>query len=864
VPGKGNRVAACVTALFLGGGLALAGGVAHAQDSLPVSAAEGGTLWFVELSNAPTADGTNAAAVRNEKAAFRKAAAAAGISFKERGSFDTLFNGFSIEVSPSQRLAIARLPGVKAMYPVEAFSAPPVELTRGGSAADLATAIQMTGAMAAQDTLGLTGAGVRVAVMDTGIDIDHPDLGGGGTDGGTAFPSARVAFGYDFVGDAFNADPASPGYNPVAVPDPNPDDCNGHGTHVAGIVGANGTVKGVAPGVTFGAYRVFGCDGSTTADIMLAAMERALADGMHVLNMSIGSSFQWPQYPTAQAANRLVNKGMVVVASIGNSGTSGLYAAGAPGVGAKVIGTASFDNTSITLTTFTISPDGTSIGYGPATGAPLPPTSGSEDMARTGTATTANDACSALPAGSLAGKVALIRRGTCSFYIKAFNAQSAGASGVVLYNNSPGRFSPTVAGAPPITIPVVAISDTEGVLINNRLAAGPVTMTWTGNTGKFANPTGGLISSFSSYGLAADLSLKPNIGAPGGLIYSTYPLERGGYATISGTSMASPHMAGAAALMLQAKPKTPSNAMKARFQNAADPKVWQGNPGLGFLDQVHRQGAGLVDIVGTITATATVEPGELAVGESEAGPATRTLTIRNDGSAAVEYDLGHAPALSTGPNTFTPGATTGFAAVSFSASSVVVPAKGSATVDVTITANPVLPDRSLYGGYVTVTPRDGGPVMRVPYAGFKGDYQAIPVLTSAGSGFPWLAQLNAAGTAYELRPAGGTYTLQGDDIPFFLLHLDHQSRRVRIEAFDAVTGKSWHRVSDDQYLPRNSTATGFFAFAWDGRSTAGNKLYTAPNGQYVVKVSVLRALGDDNNPGHWETWTSPTITIARP
>ena len=166
--------------------------------------------------------------------------------------------------------------------------------------------------------------------MDTGIDIDHPDLGGGGTNGGTTFPSARVIAGWDFVGDAFNADPASPAYNPVATPDANPDDCGGHGSHVAGIVGARGAVKGVAPNVSFGAYRVFGCSGSTTADIMIAAMERALADGMDVLNMSIGSTYQWPEYPTAKAATRLVNKGVVVVASAGNSGTTGLYSTGAP------------------------------------------------------------------------------------------------------------------------------------------------------------------------------------------------------------------------------------------------------------------------------------------------------------------------------------------------------------------------------------------------------------------------------------------------------------------------------------------------------------------------------------------------------
>jgi len=209
------------------------------------------------------------------------------------------------------------------------------------------TALATTGADVAQNTLGLDGTGIKVAVMDTGVDFDNPDFGGSGTNGGTAFPTARVVAGWDFVGDAFNADSASPSYNPVAAPDAIPDDCGGHGTHVAGIIGANGVVKGVAPNVSIGAYRVFGCEGSTTADIMLAAMERAQADGMDVLNMSIGSTYQWPQYPTARAATRLVNKGMVVVASAGNSGQTGLYSTGAPIVGDKVIAVASFDNTAL-------------------------------------------------------------------------------------------------------------------------------------------------------------------------------------------------------------------------------------------------------------------------------------------------------------------------------------------------------------------------------------------------------------------------------------------------------------------------------------------------------------------------------------
>lgn len=847
--------------------LALPLAAVQAQTTASASEAEGSRLWFVELSGAPTADGNTLSAVQSEKAAFRKAAAAARISYTERRSFDVLFNGLSIAISPSERLKLSRLSGVKALYPVEIIQAPIVEKTNAGAAPDLATAIAMTGADVAQNTLGLSGAGVKVAVMDTGIDIDHPDLGGSGVPGTTPFPSARVTHGWDFVGDAYNADPASPSYNPIPTPDAIPDDCAGHGTHVAGIVGANGQVKGVAPGVTFGAYRVFGCQGSTESDIMLAAMERALADGMQVLNMSIGSSYQWPQYPTAQASDRLVNKGVAVVASIGNSGAEGLYTAGAPGVGKKVIGVASFENTHITLSTFTISPDNTAIGYTPATGSPLPPTSGTSPMARTGTVASTADACVALPAGSLTGKVALIRRGTCGFYVKSFNAQTAGAIGVVLYNNVAGRVSPTVAGAPPITIPVVAISDTEGALIDSRLAAGPVDMTWTANVGKFVNPTGGLISSFSSYGLAADLSLKPNIAAPGGSIYSTYPLELGAYATLSGTSMASPHVAGGVALMLQAKPNTPSTGMKARLQNSADPKNWWGAPSLGFLDNVHRQGAGMLDIPGAVLAGAVVEPSELALGESEAGPAIRSLTITNKGASLMTYALSHVGALATGANTFTPSFFDAFATVGFSVPSVTVPAGGSASVDVTITAPAGLADRGLYGGYIVLTPQDGSPLYRVPYAGFKGDYQSIQVLTPTANGFPWLAKL--VGSSLFKQAAGASYTLAGADVPYFLLHLNHQSRRVRLEVFDAVSGKSWQRASDDQYLPRNSTSTGFFSFTWDGVTFSGsgknaNQLTTVPNGNYVVTVSVLKALGDEANPAHWETWTSPAFKIARP
>lgn len=146
------------------------------------------------------------------------------------------------------------------------------------------------------------------------------------------------------------------------------------------------------------------------------------------------------------------------------------------------------------------------------------------------------------------------------------------------------------------------------------------------------------------------------------------------------------------------------------------------------------------------------------------------------------------------------------AAMSFSARSVVAPANGSATVDVTIAAN-ALVERGLYSGYITFTPQGGGAAPRVSYAGLKGDYQTTRVLTPGINGFPWLAQ--RVGALPINRPNGATYTISGGDIPARPAALGHPSRRILLEAFDADTGKAWHRVSLDEYVTRNSTMTGF-------------------------------------------------------
>lgn len=859
---KSLSAAALCSALVLSLGLA----TASAQEALSTSEAENSDLYFVELAGKPVADGNSLANVRAEKSRFMRAAALAGVQFTQRRSYDTLFNGYSVRIDATQRAALARLPGVVRVWQVDKISLPDYEMVSGGAAPDLATAIAMTGANIAQSELGFTGAGIKVAVMDTGIDYDHADLGGDGVDrqNSNVFPTARVVTGWDFVGDDFD-------FDQTPVPDAYPDDCNGHGTHVSGIVGANGEVVGVAPGVTFGAYRVFGCDGSTTSDIMLAAMERAYADGMQVLNMSIGSRAQWPQYPTAAASSLLVKKGMVVVASIGNNGPGGSapdgpYAAGAPGVGTNVIGVASYDNTHVTQASFTVSPDATAIGYSAASGAPAAPTSGSLLMSKSGTTTTTNDGCTALDAAAHVGKAVLIRRGTCSFYQKAFNAQAAGAAAVVLYNNVAGVLNPTVAGAPPITIPVVAVTATSGALLDGRIAAGDTTLTWTDEVTSVPQATGGLISGFSSFGMAADLSLKPDIGAPGGSIFSTVPLDQGGYGTISGTSMSSPHVAGAVALFLQSQSKRgyPAKAVRDRLQNSADPTLWNLNPALGFLDNAHRQGAGLLDIDDAILATVEVSPGKLSLGESEAGPQTRTLSIRNKGVSSVTLNLSHVAAISTGPKSLTNYATVSYfgsdATASFSADSVTVGPGGDASVDVTITAA-TGPNQGQYGGYIVLTPEDGGQSYRVPYAGFIGDYQTLQVLTPTANGFPWLSQI--VGGFFENRPTGATYTMVGDDIPQFLFHLDHQSARLEFTVKD-ITGQSWFYIADDSWVGRNTSAGGFFAQAWDGTTFRGDKTYTVPDGDYIVTIRVIKALGNKRDEAHTETWVSPVFTIDRP
>jgi hypothetical protein len=266
-----------------------------------------------------------------------------------------------------------------------------------------------------------------------------------------------------------------------------------------------------------------------------------------------------------------------------------------------------------------------------------------------------------------------------------------------------------------------------------------------------------------------------------------------------------------------------------------------------------------------------------------------TLTITNNSGAAVTYTLSHQSALATGP-TFAPSAFLTVAGVTFAASPVVVDAGESLEVGVTIT--PPTAQGRVYGGYLVVTPSGGGAPLRVPYAGFSGDYQAIQVLAPGGcalSPFPGIfkrgGETACTAPAPPAVPAkldiavtrqadGATFNVEErTDRPVILYHRAHQSRRLEIRAVDVATNESY-LVAFADFVTRNASngisfqAGGFSTFTWDGKrlfTNAAGKVQRKelPDGAYKLQIVVTKALAEPNNPAHIETWTSPTMLITR-
>lgn len=856
--------------------------------------------WFIELEGEPGA--LSAQSLSAQQQSVRLQAQSAGIEYQEVASFQTLFNGFSVEIADQEVGKFTRLPGVKAVYPVDIIQQP--QLQEGSSAPEMFSAVGMTGADIAQNELGLTGKGVKVGVIDSGIDNEHPAFAG------------RIVSQYDFVGDDFDASTANG--NPIPQPDPIADDCGGHGSHVAGIVGGNDPAtgfKGVAPEVSFGSYRVFGCEGSTTGDIMLQAMERAAQDGMDVVNMSIGSSYQWAEYPTAKAADRLVKRGVVVTVSAGNSGANGQFATGAPSLAEKVISVAAVDNAEISLKSFNLTVDGQtrSVGYMAGTPAGEPEVGKVLPVVVADPITACNvNGGNPFAAGQFTGKAVLIQRGTCTFVEKAKNVAAAGASAILMFNNLPGYISPGLGDAN-LKIPFASFLKEEGEAIRADVQAGKaVTVSFNAGEQRFKNPTGGSITSFSSYGMGPDLELKPELAAPGGNIYSAVPTDPSntgydpsGYGIKSGTSMAAPHVAGAAALLLQAHPDWTPEDVKTRMMNTASTRLFfkDGRPVPGTPIYTQLQGAGMLDIPAAYASTVFAAPAKLSLGESDGMPSrSKVVVLTNRGDKPQTFTVQHLPALSVAGTTYSPKPSTGRATMTVNGQSadldsagqggvqVTVPAGGQTELNVTITAPSDLDSKSdyaQYGGYLVA--KGTSETVSVPYGGFQGDYQKLeamgPVYFVQGTqttkrDFPALYDPARDKVYFENETPEqlpdytfltfdrvvGQRGLKVLDAPTLWVHLDHQVQTIIMEAVDA-SGTA-HPVQTFPYVGRDGTnvyqigsdSRPWSDYVWDGTYEGGAE---APAGQYQLRLRVLKALGNPNNPAHWEMYTSPKFQIVR-
>ncbi len=625
-------------------------------------------------------------------------------------------------------------------------------------------------------TSGNAGDGVRIAVIDTGVDYLHANFGGPGTaaaytannrtilEPGT-FPTAKVVGGMDFAGDAYT------GAN-IPVPDPDPLDCNGHGSHVAGTatglgVNANGTTflgpydgsvpfgsfsigPGVAPRAQLYPLKVFGCSGST--GLTTQAINWAVdpngdgdpSDHVDVINMSLGSNFGTSTDASAAASSNAVLAGVIVVTSAGNAGDTH-YIVGSPSTSARAISVANIVDFGIQQATTTINAPAAIAGNKaslPAAFNPLISTptniSGSVKLANDGSTElfpgaapgsvgTTTDGCQTFAPGFFNGLIALVDRGGgCGFTFKVKNAQDAGATGVIVANNAGGTIS--MGGSDPtITILSLSITLADGNAIKGQLGTGVnATLSFT--------HLGDTVSGSTSRGVRRnDTGAKPDISAPGTSISSTGFSTGNLSSTISGTSMASPHVAGAMALLRQLHPTWTVEELKALVMNTANHDLFTGINGTGSKFGVARIGAGRIDLEDASNDEVIAYNDDSSGGVSvsfgapevvDTASLIRTVRVANKGSVDVSYDLSYV-GLSDVPG------------VSYSfpdGPNITVPAGGSTTFRVELTANvatmkhprdltmaptqgaaPGNPRHYLSeeSGYVTLTP-GSGTALRLP------------------------------------------------------------------------------------------------------------------------------------------------------
>jgi subtilisin family serine protease len=596
------------------------------------------------------------------------------VNGKVHAAFTDTVNGFRATVPAGSVDTLARETGVKAVHLV------------GKAIINNENTARYVRAPQTWKSTGFTGQGVKLAVIDTGVNYYHKDFGGLGEPANTTdnpaiiepgtFPTAKVVGGWDFVGDAYDADTV-----PNPTPDPDPKDCNGHGTHVAGTAAGQGVkddgstytgpynptalnntnwnvAPGMAPRASILAYKVFGCDGGTY--VVLDAIERAVRDGAQVINMSLGLEYGNGGRVEEIAVDNAVKAGVTVVTSIGNYGPSA-YVGGSPGTSKGAIAVAALDANPGFPSAWIDMPTGADIrginANGNTNGMPVTgnlnhfvdnPGTPCDSDTGLGCEESGTHADSYTYNAYVVGEIPVVHRGNGARVDRAIEGDNQGAPAVIMVNNSAGfpPFEGPIAGA---DIPFIGVSSTDEARFHTD-DGGSATIS---QAPDLANPGYRSYSNFTSGGFRrVDQLLKPDVIAPGVSVFSADADNVEGAIGISGTSMASPAVAGVAALVRQAFPGLNPRQVKSQIVNTANPnKVDQ--------EDLRLVGAGVVDALRAtrsrvhITVPNMQDPGDdqmqasLAFGMEEltrqtsgtALSSSRSFRIWNRGSSAVTYKI---------------------------------------------------------------------------------------------------------------------------------------------------------------------------------------------------------------------------------
>ncbi len=700
--------------------LLMCAGLAGVSVSLGVEPVPETRLVFVELAGEPAADVSvrlrglgfpraeiaDATRVRIAEIAVQQDALVARLGQVEgavEARFSRLANAIKVRLPLGQVERLRQIDGVVDLQPVVQFH----PLT--------STSVPFIGATNVwnRGTLSATGKGVRIGIIDSGIDYTHSMFGGSGkvtdftknnparVEKGT-FPTAKVVGGYDFAGDAYDGMQAP-------RPDDDPLDCaqSSHGSHVAGIAGGVGVLAngvpytggygvsldmgkfligpGVAPEAKLYALKVFGCSGTT--GLSVDAMEWAadpdadgdLADRLDVVNLSLGSAYEHPGFENNVAA-RLSKLGCVVVRAAGNNGNN-FYTL------------MSYDDSEITVansmddgiennTIEVTDPPPVRDFYEAVEAAFTQKLSDAGEIAGRVVYADPPRACEELKNGdAIAGNIAMIDRGVCFFLDKIQRAKDAGARAVLIVNNEGGP--PIAMGTPggTVDIPAMMISLRDGNKLKEQMVAG-LFLKLGGDVMIDGPELADQLAPGSSRGPVYETHLlKPDIAAPGFNIHSALA-GSGVEQQMSGTSMASPHVAGAVALLIERHPDWTPSIVKAALMNTAV----QMRDENGALYPETRTGAGRVNprlaIDTPVIAADADAPDRVSLSfglleVSELYLINRSIELTNFGDEAWSGSISLSNTLANAGVTLSP-----------SKPKVTVPAKGTATVELTLAIDP--------------------------------------------------------------------------------------------------------------------------------------------------------------------------------